>query len=169
MITTSLRVIDNGLIDAYIELADNPDAFVNVVTNQTVNETADELLADFQIEPGPVTYPIQWASARQRRYVMAQIRSGAIRAPYVRSHAVSKGWQIAVIYVPGELSQIELSNMAEHFTFVEGLRQQPYHRNTGWFQALDKVETWQKVLTDRIETALIRAWYAVEPKDTANA
>lgn len=164
MINVEFEVTDPGLTDAYIELAEHAADFINTVTNRTVNDTADELLADFRQEPGPVKTPIAWTSDRQRRYVMAAKRAGLISTPYVRTHAVSQGWQITVIYAPGEMSRIELTNAAEAAPFVVGLRQQQWHKNTGWLYAPSLAEKWQAILTDRIEIDLIKAWYAVEPK-----
>lgn len=163
MITASVAVYDNGLIDAYADLADESADFVNVVTNQVVNDTADEVLADFRREPGGVRRPIIWTSAKQRRYVMWAIRQGLITAPYVRDHSLSRGWEMKVVYTPGELSRIELDNPSDIATFVYGLRQQQWHRATGWLYAPDEMAIWSDILVDRMETALIKAFYAVEP------
>jgi hypothetical protein len=163
MIDVEYRVTDNGLIDAYAQLCDHAPDFVNAVTNRTVNDTSTELLADFQQEPGPVATPIQWTTPKQRRYVMAMKRKGVIASPYVRTHSVSKGWRVQVIYTPDELSSISLFNANEVTPFAEGMRQQPWMRNTGWLYAPDLAEKWQRILTDRIEDDLIKAWYAVEP------
>ena len=90
--------------------------------------------------PGPVKYPIQWESAKERKAYFA-LRKG--RLPYVResdfmSQQMLKGWVIEKWQQLGAI----LRNTASYSRYVSGSIQKPYHRNTGWVtakQAVDKV------------------------------
>lgn len=161
MIQVEFTVSDDKLIKEYEQVLQHVPDFVNVVTNRTVNRIAPQFLADLQREPGPVKTPIRWTSDRQRRYVMAAKRRGEIASPYSRTHAVARGWTVEVVYTPGELSSIEANNPAPETGFVVGLRQQQWMADTGWQKAEDVIDIWQAVLTDEIESDLIKAWYAI--------
>lgn len=162
MIDYSLEVDDPGVIDAYAALFAHAGAFVETVTRRTLDETiAPVMLPDFQQEPGSVKHPIQWTSAKQRRYVKMKQRKGEIKAPYVRTHAVSRGWKLFLVQSGTDLTSIKLENNAAATDFVEGKRQQQFHKNTGWLNAGDLIQEWLPIVTDEIETALIKAFYAV--------
>ena len=156
------EVTDPALIEAYTYLCEHVPEFVNTVTEQVASETGPELLKDFQQEPPPVKTPIHWTSDAQRRYVMMMKRKGLIPSPYVRTHAITLGFQMAITYAPGEMSSIELWNAVPEATYVIGLRQQRWHAETGWYYAPDKAAYWLGVLLDRMETALIRSFYAID-------
>lgn len=162
MIDIEFSVTDPGLVDAYAELCRHVPDFVNTVTNQAVNVVGPLALDDFRQEPGAVKTPIKWTSAKQRRYVMMLKRMGLIPSPYVRTHALAKGWTLTVVYTPGELSSIELTNPVEYATYVIGLRRQDFHATTGWYYAPDKAAEWVAIFTDEVERALVKAWYAVD-------
>lgn len=162
MIDFEAKVYDNGLIDAYADLCQHAPDFVNGAVSGAVNDIEPAMMSDFRQEPGVVKRPIRWTSERQRRFVMAQIRAGKFSSPYVRMHAISQAWRSQVVYSAGEMTSIEVWNANEITTFVEGLHQQQWHKDTGWFYAPDKFEKWGGILTDVSETALIKAFYAVE-------
>lgn len=155
------EVTDPGLVDAYIQLCQQAPEFVNKVTNDTVNVIAPMMLADFQQEPGPIKLPVHWTSEKQRHYVMWAKRMGLIPSPYVRTHALSKGWHIVVTYRPGAMTTMELANAAPEAVFVVGYRRQIWHRETGWYSAGDKAAEWGRIFMDEMERALIKAFYAV--------
>lgn len=162
MISTDFAVRDDGLLDAYQTLCLHAEDFVNTVTNRTVNDTADEILVDFQQEPPlPSGAKIEWTSEKQHRFVMVMKRKGLIKARHERQHRVSKGWRIGVVYTPGQMSSVELWNEEDATTFVEGIHQQPFLEKIGWLNAVSLSEKWGKVLESRIEDDLIVSFYAV--------
>ena len=159
MITLSLEVQDPGIIDAYAYLLAHSGEFVQTVTRRTVEEDiAPVMLPDFQQEPGAVAKPIVWTSLKQRRYVMLQIRKGEIKS--VRTHAISKGWKLNTVQVGADMTSIQLTNDADGVDFVEGNRQQQFHKNTGWINAPDLIQEWLPIVTDEMETAILKAFYA---------
>lgn len=159
MMGVEFEVTDPGLVDAYEYLCRHVPEFVNTVTNAVANRVGPQILADFQQEPGAVKTPIEWTSSKQRRYVMMQKRRGLIGP---RTHALSKGYVLTVVYTPGEMTSLDLTNPTDYLTFVVGLRQQRFHANTGWYFAPDKAEIWQEIFLDEMETGLVKAFYAVD-------
>lgn len=78
--------------------------------------------------PGPVVYPIQWTTARQRAAFFATDGFGA-GIPYSRSGSVSSAWD----YQEGVVRPLfRFYNTNETATFVIGDDQQQFHKNTGW-------------------------------------
>lgn len=83
--------------------------------------------------PGPVTLPIEWASERQRRFVMARKRREGM-GPYKRGSSAGSqdllhSWAVSR---SGDVVA-KLGSRASYAIYVHGaLRQQPFHRNTGW-------------------------------------
>jgi hypothetical protein len=142
-------------------IAELPVAVLARVEDKVVpvaRRLARRLLA---VMPGKPKYPIRWTSERQRRYVLGYVlkrdSEGHI-IPYERSGKLTEAWDVlvqvgsmAVSYgVPGPhptglaamagLGQqagrgdfaLVLFNPAPMATYVQGKRQQLYHRDTGW-------------------------------------
>lgn len=68
-----------------------------------------------------------WASDKQRRFVMARIRSGEIKVPYHRTQTLSKGWRT---YGSGK-NQI-VANEVAYAPFVKDFKQTRGHLLRGW-------------------------------------
>lgn len=138
------------------------DDFVVSTTKEAVySDIAPVVLPEAMAEPGAVARPIQWTSAKQRRYVMMKIRKGEIQAPYVRTHAVSRGWNYDVTVVEGDYTEVSLSNKASYFRFVEGINQQRFHANTGWLSAPAKASQWLAITLAGLQSAFERKWHSL--------
>ncbi len=83
--------------------------------------------------PPPPKYPLRWASAKQRRYVLSMARRGLIPLPYVRQFAPSSqrlgpSWKTVV---KGE--EVFVGTMVTYAPYVQSHeKQQPFHADTGW-------------------------------------
>lgn len=124
------------------------------------------LVADMvAIEPGSPIYPLRWKSEKQRRYVLGYVlehdAEGTV-IPYQRTHRQMAGWEVmlqvgnmaAAYGVQGSTSggiaetaglgakggsfAITLHHPSEVSQFVQGQYEQPYHRDTGWPNAIQK-------------------------------
>lgn len=162
MITFDAEVTEAKLTDAYIDLLGVLPDFTNAIVSRTVNDIGPQILQDLDREPGPVQLPIEWTTERQRRYVMAQKGRGRIPKQGSRTHEIALGWKYRVVYTPGQLSSLEVYNAVPGVSFVEGRDQQIFHKNTGWLHAPDVIAPWIEVLTDDVETALIKAFIVAE-------
>jgi hypothetical protein len=83
--------------------------------------------------PAQRPQPFQWVSEKQRRYVMAAIRSGEISVPYARgggrSETLGKRW--ATEERDGGLTQI-IGNNASYSPFVQGAGTQALYHRGNW-------------------------------------
>jgi hypothetical protein len=85
--------------------------------------------------PGPVRYPIQWTSERQRRYVMAKLRRER-NLPYRRTHALVRGWKVPK-YIDKRGGLLTVTHPWKKVGYVVGDPQRPamqqrFHAITGW-------------------------------------
>jgi hypothetical protein len=81
--------------------------------------------------PGPVHKPIRWASEKQRRFVMAQVRR---YGPWVReSHSLSQRMLASWTVRAESDTRVVVGNKATYGPWVQGADyQQPMHKATGW-------------------------------------
>ncbi len=81
--------------------------------------------------PGPVHKPIVWASAKQRRYVMALVRK---HGPWVReSHSLSQRLIASWTVKTENDYRVVVGNRATYGPWVQDAdMQQPMHRASGW-------------------------------------
>ena len=86
-------------------------------------QEVDERLA---FDPGPVQYPIEWTSEKQRRAYFATDGFGA-GIPYVRTFGLQRRWHVEVLN-----DTIAIYNDSDIAIYVIGDRQQKFHKNTGW-------------------------------------
>ena len=119
---------------------------------QYMQQEVDERLVPY---PGPVRYPIEWKSEKQRRYVMGFVlerdSDGEI-IPYQRTYGLQRKWDVRL-----EGGAIVIVNTSEIGRYVFGEDQQPFHANTGWPYAPDIV---YDILVDAPVPDLISAMIA---------
>ena len=100
----------------------------------TLEGCANVVLANIAKYPGPVRYPIQWASERQRRYYFWMRRKAGLSLQYVRgsdamSQRLGASWAVTR---SGQLAWT-VGTRATYARFVQSAaNQQPFHSNTGW-------------------------------------
>lgn len=103
-------------------------------------------------EPGPVAYPIEWETEKQRRAFFATDGFGH-GIPYSRSHDYVNAWHVTADY-EGGLTAINVRNDLDESDFIGGRRQQKMHRNTGWPNAIEVLQLLSLALDERIEVGL---------------
>lgn len=104
--------------------------------------------------PGPVVYPIEWKSQRQRRAFFATKGFGR-GIPTKRGDALTSSWVVLVGYQL-RLNLITIYNPKSYAKFVyPGDAQQPFHRNTGWGRDFDRY--WSD-LEDTEDVEIANAW-----------
>ncbi len=86
-----------------------------------------------QTDPGPVKRPIRWASDRQRRWWFAS-KGGGKGIPYKRTGKLSAGWHWVNNFADGAF-ETRLENPSPITDYVMGIKQQPFHADTGWVRA----------------------------------
>lgn len=98
------------------------------------------------VEPGKPNYPLRWASAKQRRYVMAKLRAEN-NIPYQRTHEFVKAWD-AKFKFDADGGAFEVENKSPIARYVVGEDQQPFHSDTGWLNAEEVINDYAQIVMD---------------------
>lgn len=154
MYSASLQ-IDDDIIDAIENNAGKLPALMETAFKRQARRIKSQLLTALRTEPGPVKYPIQWASERQRRAFFASNGFGR-GIPTRRTGALVNAWEVNFVSV-GNTYELIAENSKPYARYVIGAQQQPFHRNTGWYKA-------DNILTDatiKAQEALIDTWFTV--------
>ncbi len=115
------------------------------ITNKVADEIILPRLAKY---PSPSGKKMQFVSERQRRFVMASIRSGAISVPYHRSGALGRSW----VKQPLNGGMAIISRLAYAPYVVGDGEQAAYHRGT-W----DTLDTMAAEIDDEVSQAATAA------------
>jgi hypothetical protein len=124
--------------------------------NEIVYDTGQEVFEDYkpvvlqklQADPGPVKYPIQWTTEKQRRAFFATNGFGG-GIPTQRTGEIPAAWDMEMIVDPGAF-RILIINRNPKAKWVYGglsLRsnprfQQQMHKNTGWVSAAGVIDVY---------------------------
>lgn len=118
------------MIDAKVTIdATQVQKALQALQDEATRQRMAEAVADDNVLPALRQYPpqsgkpMQWASEKQRRYVMAAIRAGAIQVPYQRTGNYAASFQKQPI--PDGMSVV--SQLA-YAPYVRGPGQAAYHR-----------------------------------------
>lgn len=142
-------------IDRLIDLFEKFPEIVNDIVVEEVNEVRPEILDDLGYTPGPVKYPIEWASEKQRKAFFATKGFGK-GIPVPRTGGISRAW-----FVEPDVQQnlgtasITIGNTDPAAEFVYGYLfarpgriQQPYHHNTGWLLVEPTIDYHVEAITE---------------------
>lgn len=118
------------MIDAKITI-DTAQALkaLEAIDAQETRRRMAEAVADENVLPALAKYPpqsgkkMQWASEKQRRFVMAGIKDGSIHVPYQRTGRFGSSFQKQPIS-----DGIAVASSLAYAPFVRGPDQAPYHR-----------------------------------------
>lgn len=149
--TFDTRALDN--LEAFV------DQFADVAYmafEETVADIEPVMLAELETEPPKPTYPLRWASDKQRIAVMIKLRKEN-NLPYRRTGKIRQAW-VTELARSGNAFTFTVANTAPASVFVYGslaqnrtaaLRfQQPFHQDTGWQAATDTVSYWQNAIQE---------------------
>lgn len=132
MLRVNLQITSGAFIDSG-RFRTKFNKVVQGIGIQTARELEPMLVPIFGA-PGPVVYPIQWASDKQRKAFFASNNWGR-GFPTKRSGKTERAWKVIYV-VASEGGDITLLNTEPHAKYVygdeAGQHQQPFHRNTGW-------------------------------------
>ncbi len=105
------------------------------------------------VEPGRPSYPLRWASAKQRRYVMAKLRREG-NLPYQRTHELVQAWD-AKFEFSEDGGAFVVENTSAKAQWVVGADQQPYHADTGWVYGPRAVDEFVPIVLEAYEQTWI--------------
>lgn len=139
MIRTTATVNTKPL-DDFAAYLDNFNEIVGGIAQETYDGFAEPIRRRLSEEPGPVKYPVQWTTEKQRRAYFASNGFGN-GIPYQRTGRLSQAWEVILVEDPGTF-KIQIFNTAPQAKYVYGalgatsrLIKQPMHTNTGWLDA----------------------------------
>jgi hypothetical protein len=108
-----------------------------------------------RVEPGRPVYPLVWASAKQRRYVMMKLRRDN-NLPYQRTHRHINAYDLKVDTTDTN-GVFTLTNSNPAFDFISGSRQQLFHKRTGWLEIDSTVNEINAIITEDLR----QTWFSV--------
>lgn len=147
-------ILDTDVLDATIELTKQAPKRVFLFVEGTLKpRLADLLLTALHTEPGRPKYPLRWASDKQRRFVMRKLRKEN-NLPYRRTGRLVAAWRVDTTYHANE-GLMQVVNPSRVGRYVFGDQQQPFHEDTGWYEADDVVLKFSEQAQDE----LINFWY----------
>lgn len=147
--------VETDILDAIADTALRSPKLMQTAFKRNVSRLRSRILDDLQQDPGPVHYPIRWKSERQRRFVMAKLRSEG-NLPYERTGALQAGYRIVAID-DGEGGILQVTNNVPYANFVVGDDAQPFHLDTGWRQVGTAIANYR----EEAEDVLIQTWFTV--------
>jgi hypothetical protein len=125
-------------LSAFRDLSPKAQAHFRVELQTKVKPVLQKQVdATFGRDPGPVKYPIEWETDKQRKAFFASDRFGG-GIPTKRSDQLKDSW-VVVISTQMRTNLITLRNPKSYAQFVyPGSRQQRFHKRTGWGKDFDK-------------------------------
>lgn len=128
------------------------------VVRSALLAVGERVREEVAVLPGPVKKPINWASEKQRRYVMAQVREyGPWAREAGRSERLVASWKVEA----ERDDEVVVRNPVSYGPWVQGwFDQQLMHKQTGWISdqgAVDKVMASgdvDRITAEAIETSL---------------
>lgn len=156
MIEIDLTLTNANAIGSVEKQIENIRKLLTDVLPKARDAHNDTTLAPYQVAPGSVKYPIQWASPKQRRAFFATNGFGR-GIPTVRTNDLQKAWRLVLNTTDGEAS-FSAVNDSGYEQFVTGAAQQPFHTATGWYQSNALAEQQGKTLGAQVTTDIVNAW-----------
>lgn len=146
--------LDHDIVEAWQDAIIQSPQTTRVFIEGTIVGDIERKVRAVDVYPGPVKYPIEWTSEKQRRAFFATDGFGA-GIPYKRSGTFFD--DVIVTLDPSELN-LSIVNRNPVARYVIGDDQQKFHANTGWrdpseqyFDILleaqdDIIDTWIEII-----------------------
>lgn len=155
MVYASKTTLDTAAMTRSIDFLQKAPAILSEVVLEVSARYEQSIIDDLGDVPGPVQYPIEWSSEKQRRAFFATNGFGG-GIPHQRQGRPGMGWRVDISQRGGVVTlAVQNTWNAARYVFDNLLGistgdQQPFHRNTGWQLAAPKVTRWFKTVNDEI-------------------
>jgi hypothetical protein len=164
----SLRIaanINTRPVDLFVDYLDAINDIVDDVGREVFEDYRPVVLQRLQADPGPVKYPIQWTTEKQRRAFFATNGFGQ-GIPTVRTGAIQEAWDMEMIHDPGAFRILIVNRNPKAKWLYGGLSlrsnprfQQQMHKNTGWEAAAPVIDIYLDAMrtefVDRMRQELV--------------
>lgn len=153
MIRTA-AIFDYKTVDGLIDFTRAYPDYANEVAVDVWRGIEPRFMDELTFTPGPVQYPMEWTSEKQRKAFFATDGFGA-GIPTPRTGKLQESWYTRLEVRRGSLA-LTLANSRPEAPFVfgdliPGRRKDPmqqFHKNTGWVPVAQTVTFWQGALAD---------------------
>lgn len=150
------------------DIAKAPET-IRVFAEKSIPALMEKELAPIKTEPRTPDLPFIWSydpvkQGRARRWYFANKVRGKTGGRYVRTHALVNNWKTNV----GSLRTgviVTVTNDTPGLEYVQGVRQVPSHRDSGWQRYEDTLLKAEKKAND----LLIDAWFDVLDKPASGS
>lgn len=155
-------IIDTDVLKAVREVGRTAPGKMGVyVRTVALPQVRREVKRRFGVDPGPVSRPFIFATARSRRHYFAMMRG---KLPYRRTGKTQRAWDARA-----DLRQAEgmfiVYNPEPHSVYVYGpgglitnRRQVPGHKRTGWGKNFDNDVI---AVSELAQSLIITGWYEI--------
>lgn len=128
------------------------------VLREPMRLAVERVWSELQVYPPPARKKFPFKSERQRRFVLASIRSGTLRVPYYRRHSggLAGSWRRRVEERARGLVGIVASKISYGPYVMSPTLQAEYHRGT-WPTTADVVEEVEGDIVSYFDRAISRA------------
>ncbi len=130
---------------------------MNIYVTRTIRKTVDDYIVRSLVNvtiPKP-SYPLQWKSEKQRRFVMAKLRKAG-NIPYKRTGAFQKGWKTTSVNDKTS-SILTVSNDSGITEYVSGSSADRQPMFPQWYHYEDVLLKAEEMATN----LAIDAWYGI--------
>jgi hypothetical protein len=153
MVNFTLTVDKDVLEAVRADIANAPRTIQTYIT-KTVPALIRKDLTPLVTEPREPTLPFVWSNdpvknARARRWYFANKVKGRGGGRYVRTHGLVNNWEVKAGGT-GDGAIITVSNDTPGLEYVQGNRQVPSHKSSGWAQYDDVLLKAEKHANDLI-------------------
>lgn len=131
--TTGAELVRQGLQDLTAEIPK--------IGRKGIYDKMVEARTELRTAGKPISYPVRWASEKQRRYVIALLRSKG-NLPYRRTGKHPSSWNIVKI-TEGYRFENEVDTAVHLYGNYEGARQSPIHEG--------RHPIFQKVIEEKVQ------------------
>ncbi len=149
--------LDHDIMEAWKDAIIQAPQTTRVFIEGTIVGDVNRKVRLVNVYPGPVKYPIEWTSERQRRYyfaVVAEYDSDGNVIAYQRSGTFFD--DVDVFFNPDTFN-LNITNNNPVARYVIGDNQQKFHKNTGWE---DPSEQYLDILLEA-QDDIVEAWIVI--------
>lgn len=143
--------------------------WIDNIENQTVLlaeviEESGGIMDDMETEldavnvyPGPVAYPIEWTSEKQRRFVFGFVLKRDAQGNIIPYERKGTMFDEAKVEFDASLLTLRITDPNPIRRYVVDTDQQKFHKNTGWFQS---DEPYMEI-TISAQQRIIDSWFRI--------
>jgi hypothetical protein len=145
---------DKDVLEAVRSRILNRPNAVQIYMEKTVPTLVRRKLSPILKEPRPPDLPFVWSydpvkQRRAQRWYFANKAKGRIGGRHVRTHALVNNWKVAAAKIRNG-AILTISNDTPGLDYVQGPRQVPSHRDSGWAQYDDVLLAAEKYANDLV-------------------